>query len=107
MLAGLQVLLVVRTGAGEQPCVDPVDVVTAAHDGAELLTILGEGDGAALGQFEALPHALHAHGDIAAVGQCRQGIGRLHAGLLPAQRGRVFVAGQFRNRLGLCGGVRM
>jgi hypothetical protein len=69
MLAGLQVLLVVRTGAGEQACVDLVDVVTAAHHGAELLAILGEGDGAALGQFEALPHALHAHVDIAAVGK--------------------------------------
>ena len=103
MLAGLQVLLVVRTGAGEQPRVDLVDVVAAAHDGAELLAILGEGDGAALGQFEALPHALHAHGDIAAVGEGREGIGRLHAGLLPAQRGRVFVAGEIRNGVGLCG----
>ena len=75
----------VRTGAGEQPRVDLVDVVPAAHDGAEVLTILREGDGATLGQFEALPHALHAHGDIAAVGEGREGIGRLDAGLLPAQ----------------------
>src|SRR6266705_3522873 len=107
MLAGLQVLLVVRTGAGEQPRVDLVHVVAAAHDGAEFLTILREGDGAALGQFEALSHALHAHGDIAAVGQCRQGIGRLHASLLPAQGGRVFIAGEIRNRVGLCGRERM
>ena len=107
VLAGLQVLLVVRTGAGEQACVDLVKRVAAAHHGAELLAILGEGDGAALGQFEALAHALHAHGDIAAVGEGRQGIGRLHAGLLPAQRRRVFVAGEIRNRLGLCGRDRM
>src|SRR4029450_13380831 len=75
---GLQVLLVVRTDAGEQPRVDLVHVVAAAHDGAEVLTILGEGDGAALGQFEALPHALHTHVDIAAVGEGHEGIGRLH-----------------------------
>ena len=106
MLAGLQVLLVVGTGAGEQPCVDLVDVVAAAHDGAELLAILGEGDGAALGQFQALPHALHAHVDIAAVGERGEGVGRLHAGLLPAQRRRVFVAGEIGNRVGLCGGKR-
>jgi hypothetical protein len=68
VLAGLQMLLVIGTGTGEQPCVDLVDVVTAAHDGAELLAIVGQGDRAALGQFEALPHALHAHVDIAAVG---------------------------------------
>ena len=88
-------------------CVDLIEVAAAAHHGAEILAILGEGDGAALGQFEALPHALHAHADIAAVGQGREGIGRLDAGLLPAQRGRVFIAGEVRNRLGLCGGDRM
>ena len=104
VLAGLQVLLVVRTGAGEQAGVDLVEVMAAAHHSAELLAILGEADGAALGQFQALAHALHAHVDIAAVGQRRQGIGRLDAGLLPAQGGRVFVAGEVRNRLGLCGG---
>ena len=75
----------VRTGAGEQARVDLVDVVPAAHHGAEVLAILREGDSAPLGQFEALPHALHPHGDIAAVGQCRQSIGCLDAGLLPAQ----------------------
>ena len=107
MLAGLQVFLVVGTGAGKQPCVDLVDVVTAAHHGAEVLAIVGETDGAALGQFEALPHALHAYVDLAAVGQGRQGIGRLDAGLLPAQRGRVFVAGEIRNRVGLCRGKRV
>jgi hypothetical protein len=107
MLAGLQVLLVVRTGAGEQARVDLIERAAAAHHGAELLAILGEGDGAALGQFEALPHALHAHVDIAAIGEGREGIGRLHAGLLPAQSSRVFVAGEIRNRLGLCGGKRV
>jgi hypothetical protein len=85
VLAGLQVLLVVRTGAGEQARVDLVHIVAAAHDGAEFLAILGEADGAALGQFEALPHALHAHVDITAVGQGREGIGCLDTGLLPAQ----------------------
>ena len=107
VLAGLQVLLVVRTGAGEQARVDLVDVVPAAHDGAEFLTILGEGDGAALGQLQALAHTLHADADVAAVGQGREGIGCLHAGLLPAQRRCVFVAGEIRNRLGLCGRDRM
>ena len=106
VLAGLQVLLVVRTGAGEQARVDLIELAATAHHGAELLAILGEADGAALGQFEALPHALHAHVDIAAVGQGREGIGRLDAGLLPAQRRRVFVAGEIRNRLGLCGRAR-
>jgi len=75
----------VRTGAGEQARIDLVERIATAHHGAELLAILGEGDAAALGQFEALPHALHAHGDIAAVGEGREGIGCLHAGLLPAQ----------------------
>jgi hypothetical protein len=98
------VLLVVGTGAGEQPCVDLVDVVTAAHHGAKLLAILGKGDGAALGQFEALPHALHAHVDIAAIGERGEAVRSLHAGLLPAQGGRVFVAGEIRNRVDLCGG---
>ena len=107
VLAGLQVLLVVRTGAGEQARVDLVEVIAAAHHGAELLAILGEGDGAPLGQFEALAHALHAHADIAAVGQSGEGVGRLDAGLLPAQGSRVFVAGEIRNRVGLCGGKWM
>jgi hypothetical protein len=107
VLAGLQVLLVVRTGAGEQPHIDLIESAAAAHHSAELLAILREGDGAALGQFQALAHALHAHVDIAAVGEGRQGIGCLHAGLLPVQRGRVFVAGEIRNCLGLCGRARM
>ena len=107
MLAGLQVLLVVRAGAGEQARVNLVDVVAAAHHGAEVLAVLGEGDGAALGQFEALPHALHADADVAAVGEGREGIGRVHAGLLPAQRGRVFVAGEIGNGLVLRGGETM
>ena len=68
MLVLLQVLLVIGAGAGEQARVDLVDGRYAAHHGAELLAILGEGDHATLGQFEALPHALHAHVDIAAVG---------------------------------------
>jgi hypothetical protein len=68
MLAGLQVLLIVRTGTGEQARVDLVHVVAAAHDGAEVLAVLGEGDRAPLGHFEALPHALHAHVDVAAAG---------------------------------------
>ena len=75
----------VRTGTGEQARVDLVDVVAAAHHGAEVLALLGEGNGTTLGQFEALPHALHADVDITAVGEGREGIGRLHAGLLPAQ----------------------
>ena len=100
-------LLVVRTGAGEQACVNLIEIAAAAHHGAEFLAILWEGDGAALGQFEALAHALHTDVDIAAVGQGSQDIGCLDAGLLPAQRRRVFVAGEIRNRVVLCGGQRM
>src|SRR6266568_1829546 len=48
MLAGLQVLLVVRTGAGEQPCVDLIEIATTAHHGAQVLPIVGEGDRAPL-----------------------------------------------------------
>ena len=82
------------TGAGEQARVDLVEVIAAAHHSAELLAILWEGDGAALGQFQALAHALHAYVDIAAVGQGGEGVSGLDAGLLPAQGGRVFVAGE-------------
>src|SRR5712691_8252237 len=99
VLAGLQVLLVVRTGAGEQPHIDLRERVATAHHGAQGLPIVGQGDGAALGEFQALAHALHADADVAAVGQRRELVGRLHAGLLPAQGGRVFVAGEIRNRV--------
>ena len=87
MLTCLQVFLVIGAGAREQARVDLVEVIAAAHHSAELLAIVGEGDRAPLGQFQALAHALHAHADIAAVGQCRQGIGRLYPAPPPAQRG--------------------
>src|SRR6266853_1105814 len=80
----------------------PILSLMLSEAGASLM-----GQLAVLGQFEALPHALHADRDVAAVGKGREGIGRLHAGLLPAQRRRVFVAGEIRNRVVLCGRDRM
>src|SRR5262249_925090 len=71
VLAGLQVLLVVRTGAGEQPYIDLIEIAATAHRGAELLPILREADGATLGEFQALAHALHAHADVATIGERR------------------------------------
>ena len=107
VLAGLQVLLVVGTGAGEQAGVDLIEIVATAHHGAQVLPIVGQADGAALGQFEALPHALHAHVHIAAIGQGRELVGRLGTELLPAQGVLVFVAGEVGDGLLLCGGETM
>ena len=46
VLAGLQVLLVVRTGTGEQARIDLIQIAATAHDGAQVLPILGQADGA-------------------------------------------------------------